>query len=88
MTQGYIIELQAISLPAVNNLELGLKQPYLVFQCKLMENSPLNFEFVVKSTKNEQLRILLTSAFKEYKSTNFHLQIPLDKGVPRNVAPR
>ncbi len=53
-----------------------------------MENSPLNFEFVVKNTKNEQLRIFFTSAFKEFKSTNFHLQVPFDKGVPRNVPPR
>lgn len=83
--EGYYMELHGISLPSNSNVELGLKQPFVVFQCKLVDNTPLNFEIVVKSTKGDQLRILMTSAFSEYKSTNFHLQIPLNRGVPRNV---
>ena len=72
-------------MPANNTVELGLKQPFLVFQCRLSEGAPLHFEIIAKTTKNDQIRLLVSSAFKEYSPTTFHLQIPLDKGVSRNV---
>ena len=72
-------------MPALNTVELGLKQPFIVFQVKFPEGAQLNFEIVVKTQKNEVRRLLLSSAFKDYQACSFHLQIPFDKGVPRNV---
>lgn len=80
-----MFESQGITLPANNTVELGLKQPFLVFQCRLPEGAPLHFEIIAKTTKNDQIRLLVSSAFKEYIPTTFHLQIPLDRGVARSV---
>lgn len=72
-------------MPANNTLELGLKQQFLVFQCKIPEGAPLHFEIVAKTTKNDQIRLLVSSAFRDYIPTTFHLQIPLERRFIKNV---
>lgn len=85
LTAGYVFETQGISLPANNTVELGLKQQFLVFQCKIPEGAPLHFEIVAKTTKNDQIRLLVSSAFRDYIPTTFHLQIPLERSFVKNV---
>jgi Protein of unknown function (DUF667) len=72
-------------MPANNTVELGLKQQFLVFQCKIPEGAPLHFEIVAKTTKNDQIRLLVSSAFRDYIPTTFHLQIPLERSFVKNV---
>lgn len=73
-------------MPATSQAELGLRQPFLVFQCKFPDSTILNIEVLVKSQKGDNIRLMFSSAFREYSNQMFHIQIPFDKGIPRNVA--
>lgn len=84
--KGYIFEASSFSFPANTKYELAIRQPYIVLQCFLLEGVPLNIEISVKTDDNNKKRLIFASAFKELSSSTFHIKVPLNEGIPRNVS--